>query len=219
MIKQFSVGGFDNNFSYVVIDPASKKAAIVDPAGDLSLLMTYVESESLKVVSILVTHSHFDHIEGIPEVLKKWSATVYTHTNAKNHINRMPPKVNFVEDGDTIKLGGIIINVLSTPGHIDDAVCFQIRKQNNFEEEAIITGDTLFVEGCGRTNKSDVKNLYESLGRLKELDTDTNIYSGHDYGSIPVSTIGHELEKNRFFLAEDYEAFFNERFPKNSQDQ
>lgn len=214
MIKQFLVGGFDDNFSYLITDTSSTKVAVVDPAGDLSELISFVESESLTITSILITHSHFDHIEGIPDILKKWNATLFVHTNAKKHINRMPEKNSFIEEGDILKIGKIEINVMHTPGHIDDSVCFYIEAGINDSDPALITGDTLFVEGCGRTNKTDAEDLYKSLERLKKLEPSTKVYTGHNYGSIPISTIEHELKNNHFFLARDYEAFLKKRFPE-----
>lgn len=213
MIKQFQVGGFDDNFSYLIFDEASKEAGIVDPCGDLKELFGAVEGSSLKVISILITHSHPDHTEGIPEVLDKKNVPIYAHSNARNRIYRNFEDIRKVGEGDTFNIGKIEIKVLYTPGHIDDAICFYIERGVNDSEPAIFTGDTLFVEGCGRTTRADAEDLYKSLGRLKKLDPTTKVYTGHNYGSIPISTIGHELKNNRFFLAGNFDEFIIERFP------
>jgi len=214
MIKQFLVGGFDENFSYLIINESTKKAAVVDPAGNLSELISFVESNALSVTSILITHGHFDHTEGAPEILKKWNATFFVHTNAEKRINRLPTNTSFINEGEVIPIGELEVTVMHTPGHTDDSVCFHIKNKSDEGAPSIITGDTMFVEGCGRTTEPDAKDLYESLQRLKALDPKTLIYTGHDYGSVPVSTIEQELRNNRFFRSENYEEFFKERFPK-----
>lgn len=209
MIVQFHVGGFDDNFSYLII--SENEAVVVDPAGDLSELVNYIEGNALTLTGVLITHSHFDHIEGVPEIEKRYSVPVYIHKNGVPRISA--PKIKAMKEGDTINVGDLSVDVLHTPGHIDDAVCFSVKEGEHDSLPALITGDTLFVEGCGRTTRDNAKDLYESLGRLKKFDPKTNVYTGHDYGSIPVSTIAHELQNNRFFLAEDFKGFLNERFP------
>jgi len=213
MIRQFLVGGYDDNFSYLIIDQNTKEASIVDPCGNMSELFDYVKESDLKLVSVFITHSHFDHVEGVPQVLKKYNIPIYAHPNAESRIKDANGMILVVDEGDILSTGGLAIRVLYTPGHIDDAICFYIDSPLNDKVPALITGDTLFVEGCGRTNRTDAKDLYESLQRLKKLDKNTKVYTGHNYGSIPISTIEHELKKNRFFLAKDYDAFLQERFP------
>lgn len=205
MVKQFYVGGYDVNFSYLVV--SGNKALIVDPCGDLSEVFRYIENENLEIIGILITHSHLDHIEGIPEVQAKQEVPVYIHHNGISRVDGTG-----IGEGDTLTVGEIDINVLHTPGHLDDSVCYYIEDVDG--APALITGDTLFVEGCGRANRTDAKDLYESLQRLKVLPENTNVYTGHDYGSIPISTMLHEKEHNRFLLAPDYESFLKERFPE-----
>lgn len=212
MIIQKQVGGYDHNFSYIVADPKTKDVVVVDPCGDVSLVINELTEHGFNLQAILITHSHFDHIERVDELLQWKSVPVYIAKEAEAAVSfdRLP---SFVRDGDRIIVGEIVIQVVHTPGHIDDAVCFYIDKGVNDSSPALITGDTLFVEGCGRTNEHDVETLYDSLCRIKTFDPDTKIYPGHDYGSQPVSTIAHELEHNRFLKAIDngYDAFVQER--------
>ena len=207
-VEQIAVGGFDDNFSYVIVDEDSQQAAIVDPSGDIQKVFSYVEQHDLSVVQILVTHSHFDHVDRLGECLAQYSVPVYMHTNACSRIEADDTYKCCIEDKHTIPLGDASIQVVFTPGHTEDSVCFLLsREQNSDHVPKLITGDTLFVEGCGRTSEPLVRDLYQSLQTLKQLEEDTQVYPGHDYGSIPISTIKHEKERNKYFLAQDFEEF------------
>jgi hydroxyacylglutathione hydrolase len=205
MIEQIAVGGFDKNFAYVIHD--GEFAAVVDPSGDVEKILNVIGDKTLTPVSIMVTHSHFDHIDGIDAFRNEFPVPVYMHKNARGRVSVHYDITNLLEDGDTIDVGKVSVKVLYTPGHIDDAVCFYVKKENS-----LISGDTLFVEGCGRVNsEEDAETLYESLQRLKELPDDTKVFPGHDYGSKSHSTIKHEKKNNRFFLAKNLEEFKKER--------
>ncbi len=216
MIKQIYIRGYDKNFSYFVSDGKGKDIAIVDP-GDTDHLIAEINVGGLKPKMILVTHSHFDHIEGVGALVKKYGIPVYMHSNAKGRVEAPEELIHYLEDGDEIEIGDLKLKALYTPGHIDDAICYYIDKEQAVDGvPKVLTGDTLFVEGCGRADfpESNVEDLYESLNRLKELPDETEVYSGHDYGSKPVSTIGWEKEYNKYFLAQDFEEFRNRRVSK-----
>ncbi len=207
MIIQLAVNGFDENFSYFIYDKANKELGIVDPVN-----ISYLENELKKTGTIpkilLLTHSHFDHVEGVSELIKKYQIPVYMHKNAKDRVLVDEKFKIFVDDEDEIKLGDIKIQVLWTPGHIDDAVCYYIE-----EENALITGDTLFIGKCGRTDlqHSNVIDLYKSLQKLKNLPNSTIIYPGHDYGYAPFSTMKKERKANKYLLCENLENFIDLR--------
>jgi len=205
MVEQISVGGFDSNFSYIIHD--GKECAVVDPSGDVRNILAVIEKKQLRPIAILITHTHFDHIDGIDAFRKIHPAPLYMHKRAVSRVHTHDSIKRAVQEGDEIQIGGVTVRVVYTPGHIDDAVCYYIEK-----EGALISGDTLFVEGCGRVgSEADAEVLYENLQRLKELPDETEVFPGHDYGSMPHSTIAHEKKKNRFFLAENLEAFKKER--------
>jgi len=205
VIEQIKVGGFDKNFAYIIHD--GEECAVVDPSGDVGKISAFIEKKALRPVAILITHTHFDHIDGIDVFRKTHPVPIYMHTNARKRVKAHDDIKRIVKDGDEVKIGALSIQVLHTPGHINDAVCYYIEK-----EGALISGDTLFVEGCGRVDsEADAEVLYESLQRLKELPDETEVFPGHDYGSKPHSTIAHEKRKNRFFLAENLENFKKER--------
>jgi len=203
MIEQIAVKGYDDNFSYVVHD--GSVAAVVDPSGDIEKVFACIGEKNLKPVAVFITHSHFDHHDKIKECLVRYPVPVYAHSKAKSSIQA--DNVIGIEEGSVIEVGSVSVKVFYTPGHNDDSVCFYIP-----EEKVLITGDTLFVEGCGRVSgERDAEIIYKSLERIKALPDDTQVFPGHDYGSKPSSTIAWEKEHNRFFLAKNLEEFKAER--------
>lgn len=210
MIIQLSVGGFDNNFSYFVSDGVSKEIVVVDPAGDMEDMLAEIHAHKFQPSAILLTHSHFDHVEGVDMLIQKYKIPVYMHMNARGRVEVPEGLERYGGDGDTILVGKLTIEIMHTPGHIDDSVCYFISaKQEADGVPKLLTGDTLFVEGCGRADlpHGSVKDLYSSLKRLKKLPDETLIYSGHDYGSKPISSIAFEKEYNKYFLCRSFEEF------------
>ncbi len=209
-VTQIPVGGLDDNFAYLIHDTESLQGFIVDPSGDAALIAAAINAASLTIVGILITHTDHDHIDALPEIHAQFPVPIYVHDRGAAAIAAAPLKL--LHDGDALVLGNHTIRVIYTPGHTDDSICFYIESsQSNDQNPCLIAGDTLFVEGCGRTTATRVKDLYESLAELKALPTNTIIYPGHNYGPTPTSTIGHELIHNRFFLAKNFNEFRKER--------
>lgn len=209
MIEQIAVGGLDDNFSYVIHD--GEVAAIVDPSGDIEKVFAVIDTHALKVNAVLLTHSHHDHHDRLASCLEKYDVPVYAHSDAKDRIGEVS-EFRAVSDGDIIAVGELELHVLHTPGHISDAVCLYVDATAGDGIPRLITGDTLFVEGCGRVwSEEGAEEIYQSLQRLMKLPDETKIFPGHDYGSKPVSTISWEKEHNRFFLAKNLEDFKKER--------
>lgn len=211
MIRQIPINGFDSNFSYFVSDRG--KVAVVDP-GDVDHLIYEIEEGGFEVSAIWLTHSHFDHTSGVREMVNRFAVPVYMHKNARGRVEIEDEMTVFLQDGDKLKVGGLRFNVLWTPGHIDDAVCFY-REPGEGEPGALISGDTLFVEGCGRADlaNSDVEDLWRSLCRLKALPDSVKVYPGHDYGSKHVSDIAWEKAHNKFLKCKSLEEFRKIRLP------
>lgn len=210
-VSQILVGGFDNNFSYLVTEKGTKKTAVIDPSGDVALILNSLTENNLTLESILVTHTHFDHIDGLKELLSHYPKTpIYVHPQGEATIAELTTSglVHLYNEGDKVTIGNTTTTILYTPGHCNNAVCIYIEKENSTSSiPQLITGDTLFVEGCGRTNEQDVTLLYQSLERLKRLPEETILYPGHNYGPTPTSTIAHEKQCNRFLLATDFSSF------------
>ncbi|MCH8285711.1 MBL fold metallo-hydrolase, partial [candidate division KSB1 bacterium] len=173
--------------------------AIVDPAWKVDELIESAKKHDLDIKLILVTHTHPDHIEGVKKMVDATGATVYVHKEGQNDINA---EIKTIDENDIIKIGKVEVKVLYTPVHSPTNVCFLV-------DNKLITGDTLFVEGCGRVDLpgSDIKKQWASLVRIKEMDENIEIYPGHDYGSVKHSTIKHEKENNKFMKCDSFEEF------------
>jgi len=175
-----------DNFSYIIADETTKKAAIIDPSYNADILTKTCKSQGLTVEYIINTHGHGDHTAGNDEIRKQFSAKVVAHK-----LSTIRKDIG-VADGDAIKVGNLSIKVIHTPGHTPDGICLLV-------DGKLLTGDTLFVGECGRTDLpgSSVEALYRSLfDKLMKLDDSVEVYSGHDYGPAPVSTIGRERKTN-----------------------
>jgi glyoxylase-like metal-dependent hydrolase (beta-lactamase superfamily II) len=206
-VTQVQVRGFDENLAYIVANPATAEALIVDPSGDFPKLHAEIDRQGLRVVGILLTHTHPDHQDALTAALEAYQVPVFVHERGVERVRE--GVVSPVRDGDVIELGGEPISVLFTPGHNPDSVCYSFAGLRGVPQ--LITGDTLFVHGCGRTTEEGVRELYESLQRLQALPPETVVYPGHDYGPTPTSTIGRECTENKYLLAEDFPTFAQRR--------
>lgn len=216
-IIQIAIRGFDRNFSYFVHDGQSRDIAIVDP-GDLERLEELIAAAGWRPKAIWLTHSHYDHIQGVAPLVARYDIPVYLHEAAADRIDVPLAKMVKLRDGDKIGIGSLSGTILATPGHIDDAICFYFPETATSDgKPKVITGDTLFIEGCGRADLEDsnVEDLWASLRRLADLPAQTEVYPGHDYGSKPVSTIAWELAHNKYLLCADFVEFRSLRLPKS----
>ena len=175
-----------DNFSYIIADDATKEAAVVDPSFNADAIIAAAKDQNLKVKYVIDTHHHGDHTAGNEEVRSAFAAKVVAHQ--LSHVR----KDLDVKDGDILRLGKILIRIIHTPGHTPDGICL-------LADGKLLTGDTLFVGECGRTDLPDgnSESMYNSLfQKLVKLDEDIEVYPGHDYGPKPHSTIGRERKTN-----------------------
>lgn len=217
VIKQIPIYGYDNNFSYFVSDGRTREIAIVDP-GDSEHVIREIETMGLLPRKILLTHSHFDHQGGVPDIVKAYGGIpVYIHKFGQGRVGIGDELIVYIEDKDVIKMGELEIEAIYTPGHIDDAVCYFVSDKNkHIDIPSLFTGDTLFVEGCGRADleNADVNELFKSLQKIKKLPDNTIVYPGHDYGSKPYSTIANEKSHNIYLQCETLKEFRSLRILK-----
>lgn len=174
------------NFTYVVYDENSGAAVIIDPSWDLQKISHIIEQERLDVHYIINTHTHFDHIIGNEQMAEATGAPVM------QHVDSTEPHDRDLRDGVIVRFGSSELHVRHTPGHSKDSICLM-------GDDKIFTGDTLFVGSCGRVDLpgGSSRDLYHSIfDVLYTLNDDLVVYPGHDYGSAPTSTIGHEKRFN-----------------------
>ncbi|MEZ4200691.1 MAG: hydroxyacylglutathione hydrolase family protein [Candidatus Paceibacterota bacterium] len=206
LVVQCPVTGFDKNFAYLIYHENTHDGYIVDPSGNTGVIHEAVRAHDVEVVGIILTHTHADHFDGLDEVLTHYPVPVFVHTLGREKIPTH--MVLPLHDGEVLKLRNRAINIIHTPGHIADAICLYISATAAADDiPKVITGDTLFVGGCGRTNATGVKDLYESLAELKALPPETVVYPGHDYGETPTSTIGEEVENNKYYTVKNITEF------------
>jgi len=181
--KQIKYRG--DNFSYIIADAASKEAAVVDPSFNVDAIIAVLKDQNFKLKYIINTHGHADHTAGNEELKSAFNSKIVAHK--LSHVNH---DISVI-DGDRIRLGAISIEIIHTPGHTSDGICL-------LADDKLLTGDTLFVGECGRTDLpgSNVNDMYISLQRIAKLNDNIEVYPGHDYGPFPNSTIGREKQTN-----------------------
>ena len=201
--------GFHAVFAYLIGDPETKEAAVVDPADDVDMLISLARDNDLTIKYILNTHGHVDHVMGNAEMKEKTGARIVIHAEEADYLERIgdywlrafdarrsPPADDVLREGDLFRVGGIAWKVLHTPGHTPGGICLY------HEDYGIcLTGDTLFVGSVGRTDgpRASWPELFESIKtRLLVLPDETEIFPGHNYGFSPTSTIGEERVSNPF---------------------
>ncbi len=185
-LLQISVGQMAN-FCYIIADEETDEAGVIDPSWDLEKIFDALKRNGWTAKYVINTHSHFDHVLGNEQVAKVTGAKIIQHWASQLE------KDLTVSDGDAIEIGGIKLRVVHTPGHSRDSICLIL------DGQLVFTGDTLFVGACGRVDLpgSDPREMYRSLlEKVRNFDEKLVVYSGHDYGPTPTSTIGHEKRFN-----------------------
>jgi glyoxylase-like metal-dependent hydrolase (beta-lactamase superfamily II) len=211
-LEQLLVGPMDN-FIYLVGSKSTREVTIIDPAWDIDALLTHIKEKDLKLTSVLVTHYHPDHIgggmgghsiEGIAELLEKDPVKIFVHKLEAEGVKKVTgvsdTDLNIVESGDHLTIGENDIEFLHTPGHTPGSQCFKVN--NN-----LVSGDTLFVQGCGRVDLpgSNSEDMFHSLQKLSALPNETILYPGHNYSAEPYESMERVKEINTYLRIEDIE--------------
>jgi hydroxyacylglutathione hydrolase len=193
-VRQLQLGPMEN-FVYLVGARGAKETAIIDAAWDVQQALRAAEEDGRVVTHALVSHHHFDHTNGLPDLLARGQARVYIHDDDKNSLTGdVKNEVTGVKAGDVVEVGPLKIHAFHTPGHTPGSTCWHA-------EGSLFAGDTVFVNACGRCDLAggNVDQMFASLKRVSELPEDTKLYPGHDYGDVPVSSIQREKENNPYF--------------------
>ena len=193
-VRQLKLGPMEN-FVYLLGAEGSRETAIVDPAWDVPAALRAAEEEGRKVTHALVSHHHFDHVNGLPEVLAAGGIRVWAH---RADVPRLAPElrseVTALDAGDVVEVGPLRVGAMHTPGHTPGSTCWHAG-------DGLFAGDTVFVNACGRCDLAggDPEQMFQSLNRVAKLPGDVRLYPGHDYGDVPVSSIARERERNPYF--------------------
>jgi hydroxyacylglutathione hydrolase len=198
------------NFVYLVGDRETGEALAVDPAYGVDELIEMLAADGMRLTGVLATHWHADHIggdlmgypiAGITELLAMAdvAAPVHLQRQEAEWVKRMTgvsdSDLVLHDSGDTVTVGSIPVRLIHTPGHTSGSQCFLV-------DGKLIAGDTLFLDGCGRTDlpDSDPDEMYESLTqRLAVVPDDTMLYPGHLYSPEPSATMGETRKRNYVF--------------------
>ena len=194
-IKQFFIGG-DRNFAYLAADETSNEALIIDPSYNPDIIVDFALQKNFIIKYIFNTHSHYDHTNGNTAIENRVNVVPLLYGDTDTNSNTK------IVDQAKLYLGNLPITIIHTPGHTQDSICILI-------EDALFTGDTLFVGKIGGTDLGEqAKAEYNSLHeKLLILPPETRVFPGHNYGIAPESTIAAEKESNPFLLQPDFESF------------
>ena len=215
-LKQLPLGPMQN-FAYLIGDTETRQAVAVDPAWDIDAILKVLEADDMTLTGALITHFHPDHIggdlmghhiQGPVELLERGAKIkIYVHKEEADYVPRVcslsRTDLTLCEGGDELVLGAQRIRFLHTPGHTPGSQCFLV-------DHNLVSGDTLFIGGCGRVDLpgSDPAQLYDSLvNTLKVLPDETVLFPGHDYADRPTSTIGEEKRRNVYMRLNRLEDF------------
>ena len=200
-IMKLVVGELQEN-CFILFDE-NKDAVVVDPGGSSENIIEAIDKNSLNIKYILLTHGHFDHVGAVAALVKKYKAPVYMSKDDRAFLES-PKEVRasafgmqieaadvdvFVKEGDEIPFSEGTIKVIETPGHTLGSVCYLF-------ENYLFAGDTLFNGSIGRTDfpESNHSLMIESLKKLKKLDDEIYVLSGHG----PESQISYEKMTNPY---------------------
>jgi hydroxyacylglutathione hydrolase len=215
-LRQLEIGPMQN-YVYLVGDPETREAAVIDAAWEIDAIIEAAAADGYTITKALVTHFHPDHlggrfmgmsVTGATELVDRLKIKAYINKQESGFVGRVsdlaPSDVVAVDAGDTVQIGKVPLTFVHTPGHTPGSQCFLV-------DGNLISGDTLFIGSCGRTDLpgSDPAQLYESLNTLRKLPDETVLYPGHNYADRPTSTMGHEKRRNLFMRFDSLEDFLS----------
>lgn len=182
-----------STYTYLIADPIAKETVLVDPVIEqVERDIKLINELNLRLRYCLETHIHADHITGTGKLREITGCQSIVPENASAACAD-----RFIKDGEVLSVGNVQIQAIATPGHTDSHMAYLV---NN---DRVLTGDALFIRGCGRTDfqSGNAGTLYDSVTqRLFTLSDETLVYPGHDYRGHTVSTIGEEKRWNPRFV-------------------
>jgi hydroxyacylglutathione hydrolase len=194
------------NFVYLVGTEGERDVVVVDPAWDVDAIEKTCTIHGKRLCGILLTHSHKDHTNGVAELLRRRDLPVYvqrTEVDFAEDLRAFGDALRPLSPGDSVPLGGVSARVIHSPGHTPGSQCL-------YASDALLSGDTLFVNGCGRCDLrgGDPGQMFHTLHQtLRKLPGTTRLFPGHDYGDVQVSSLERELTRNPYLQFKDAASF------------
>lgn len=162
-----------DNYAYLIGDPATRSAAVVDCA-EAAPVLAAAREHGWRLAAVLATHHHYDHVGGNRDLLAAVPGLrVY---GSEGDASRIPGITDPVQDGASLAVGDLRARVILIPAHTSGHVAYHFA-----DARSVFTGDTLFAAGCGRLFEGDAAQMMHSLGRLAALPDETKVYCGHEY--------------------------------------
>ena len=193
------------NFVYLIGDESTRECLVVDPAWDVRGIVDAASEDGYRITGALVTHYHPDHVggplfghsvQGLAELMALAPCKVHVNEHEAEGVRSLTglSETDLVKHsgGDVVKVGDVEVECLHTPGHTPGSQCFRCGG-------ALVSGDTLFLQGCGRVDLpgGDSEEMYRTLTRrLSKLPSDLVLYPGHDYASQPHAPLGEVRRTN-----------------------
>ena len=204
------------NFIYLIGDRETRRCLVVDPAWNVDDLIGAAAEDDMEIEGVLATHYHPDHVggdlfgsevPGVRDLLEKKAMKVHCNRAEGEWIRRVTgvskSDLELYDSGDVVSVGAIEVRLIHTPGHTPGSQCFLV-------DGKLVAGDTLFLQGCGRTDfpGGDKDEIYRSITeRLAQIPDDTVLYPGHLYDPRPCASLGETRRTNPVFRVPSLEAW------------
>lgn len=193
------------NYLYFIGDTQTKELCVVDPAWDLEGIQNIAAQNDMQITHALITHGHPDHINVVEDLLQTTDIKVYMHKDEVPWIPGWKETAIATEHGDVISVGEQNIEVLHTPGHTLGSQCF-------YMQDRLISGDTLFIDGCGRTDLpgGNAETLYDTFQNvIKKLPAHTIVYPGHNYAQDAHQALSQQFQTNPYLRSMTKDQFLS----------
>ncbi|MFP5021425.1 MBL fold metallo-hydrolase [Pseudonocardia phyllosphaerae] len=207
------------NFSYLLGDTETREAVVVDPAYSPEELLTALDEDGMRLTGVLATHHHPDHVGGqmmgfdlvgVADLLAKHPVPIHVQRSEAEYVTKVTglsaTDLTPHDHDDVLEVGDVAIRMLHTPGHTPGSQCFLVPDPDG---DKLVAGDTLFLQGCGRTDfpGGDAGQMYHSLQQLASLKGNPTVYPGHRYTDAASAALDDVQRTNMVYKARDAAQF------------
>lgn len=216
-IIQSEIIGPWENYSHLLIDTASQQAVIFDPAWDATRIIQRLQKNNVTLQAIWLTHAHHDHVNAIEALRAHYPVPILLaqteidflkqYPDGIHPFGQIPQDTQALQDGDILSIGQTSVRFMLTPGHSPGCGCFVL-------SDDCITGDTLFINGCGRADfpGSNPEQLYQSLQKIiAHVPHHVRLHTGHAYGEPADDTLANQLKTNPYLQPHHLKSFVDYR--------